>query len=171
MPRMRTSTKVLILLTLAVIAQAVYFFPRMPAVMSSHYDAVGHPNNYMTRGGTMVFTFVIQGIELFAFGVLPYLLRHIPVALINVPNKKYWFAPERKEQTFDILIDSMHWMGTIVVMFFLSMMHLVYHANLRPGQQFAAGDAFVMTGLFVLATIGWIIWLMRRMKVPTDIKV
>jgi uncharacterized membrane protein len=168
MSLMRLSAKVLIGLVLTAIAQAAYYFPRMPEVMSSHYGAHGQPNGWMTRPAAMVFTFAVLGIEMVAFGVLPYFLRSIPPSLINVPNKQYWLAPERKEQGLSLVIDSMHWLGVAVVLFFLTMMEQVYRANLHPGQGLdSALFAAAVIG-FMGAVVVWIVWLYQRMAVPKD---
>ena len=42
---------------------------------------------------------------------IPRLLKSTPASLINLPNKSYWLAPERREETMDRLASSFEALG------------------------------------------------------------
>jgi len=65
------------------------------------------------------------------FMLTPRMLRRVPVSLINLPNKEYWLAPERRDESMRFLEREMQWMGVLTVAFLLLVLHLAIRANLR----------------------------------------
>jgi hypothetical protein len=66
---------------------------------------------------------------LVGFGI-PRILAAIPVALINLPSKTYWFAPERREETIGFFKTWFAWFACALLAFLIVVNQLVYEANL-----------------------------------------
>ena len=89
---------------------------------------------------------------LLGFGV-PALIGVLPVSLVNVPNKEYWFAPERRESTLAYFRMSFAWFGCALLAFLIFVNELVFRANLETPRQlnttaFVTGLSFVGNGDF-----------------------
>ena len=138
----------LVFLVLAVCA-GLYFsslYAQLPDVMASHFDARGVQNGWQTKSA--FFSFLI-GVSVLAavvgFGI-PRLVMILPPQYINLPNKGYWLAPERRADTLDFLNGYFAWFGCALFAVILLTINFALQANLHPGRQ---PDAFPM--IFVLA--------------------
>jgi hypothetical protein len=94
---------------------------------------------------------------LFAFGI-PRLIGVLPLSLVNVPNKEYWLAPERREETLAFFRAQFAWFGCGFLAFLIVVNQLVFDANqTRP--RHLNGGAFVVAMIAFLAFVG--IWTVR----------
>ena len=144
----KSSLPKLVFLLLAVCA-ALYFsslYAQLPDVMASHFDARGVPNRWQTK--STFFSFLV-GVSVLAavvgFGI-PRIIMILPAQYINLPNKGYWLAPERRAETMDFLNGYFAWFGCALFAVLLFTINFALQANLHPGRR---PDAFPM--LFVLA--------------------
>ena len=71
---------------------------QLPETMASHFDATGNANGFMARDTYLNFiTLVAVGSPLLIVAVQALVLSQ--VARINIPNRDYWLAPERRAAT------------------------------------------------------------------------
>jgi len=94
------------------------------------------------------------------------MLRRVPVSLINLPNKDYWLAPERKQESLRSLERDLEWMGVLTVGFLTLVMHFAIRANLVPQPKLENGPFLVLLGAFLIAAFGWLARLYRRFRDP-----
>ena len=47
------------------------------------------------------------------FSFIGWIMKKIPHKMINMPNKEYWFAEERREQSLSIIEKYFYWFGSI----------------------------------------------------------
>jgi uncharacterized membrane protein len=104
-------------------------YSRLPERMASHFDASGVANDWMSRDGYVWFmvgvvTFVSLTM-LAAFGSV----RFLPNAVINIPRRDYWLAPERRDETARTLMRFGLLMVGFESLFFLAIHLMVVAAN------------------------------------------
>jgi uncharacterized membrane protein len=104
-------------------------YSRLPERMASHFDASGVANDWMSRDGYVWFmvgvvTFVSLTM-LAAFGSI----RFLPNAVINIPRRDYWLAPERRDETAGTLMRFGLLMVGFESLFFLAIHLMVVAAN------------------------------------------
>lgn len=90
------------LVLLLAIAQMVWWYPQLPEVVPSHFDGRGQVDEEMAKPA---FYFLIGGIQLLTMVGLPVLghfLKGLPDSLINMPNKEYWLAAERRDDSLAV---------------------------------------------------------------------
>jgi uncharacterized membrane protein len=146
--------------------QTTYYYPRLPALVAQHFDAAGRANGWASRDFFFAFSWMmLLGISAI-FMLTPRMLRRVPVSMINLPNKDYWLAPERKDESMRFLEREMQWMGVLTVAFILLVLHLAIRANLDPGHRFESGPFLILLVLFLVATCWWIVRLYRRFPKP-----
>jgi uncharacterized membrane protein len=144
-----------------------HFLRLLPARVATHFDAAGTPNGWMSRSGLGTFDLVFLGCLLaFVIG-MAFLVRVLPTSLINVPNRNYWFAPERRRQSHHKMFVHMLWLACLLVGFIIGNNQLMFMANLRHGDSHLPGTGFVMLLIaFLAALIGWVVGLYRMFPRP-----
>jgi len=102
---------------------------RLPAVVASHFGGSGAANGFMSHGFYVCFmlAFVI-GLPALLVS-LTWLAITSPKARINLPNKDYWLAPERRAETIAFLRSGILWFGTMLVLFLCYTHWLIVLAN------------------------------------------
>lgn len=142
---------------------ALSFF--LPDRVATHFDISGNPdawssnltNTILFCGLFLFFTLLFSGIAL--------LLKKIPVSLINIPNREYWFAPERREASVLRVRDFMAEFGFFANIFIAGILLLTFYAN-RVAVSIPIVAMFVWLGAFLVFVVGWIIHLYRAFKLP-----
>jgi len=99
---MRTSRLVFISLVALSIGQAAVYYPQLPDKMASHFGIAGNADGWMPKPVFFIFEFVVQGILLLLFLIMPISIMKLPVSCINLPHKDYWLDPVRKAATQNI---------------------------------------------------------------------
>ena len=158
----RLALAVFLLLCAACVGQALYYFPRLPAEVACHFGAAGQPDAWCGKGeflsfhlGTIAFlTAVFLGVGL--------ALRKLPDEIINLPNKKYWLAPERRKRTMDGLRIRMLWMGSLTLVFMLDLVGQTFRVHL--GQADRLNHAWASLGVYLAATAAWAVALHSKFR-------
>jgi uncharacterized membrane protein len=102
----------------------------LPPVVAVHFVQGGAPNGWQTQSQMFTLGLILLGVcVLVGFGI-PRILAAIPVTLINLPNKTYWFAPERREDTLAFFKTWFAWFSCALLAFLIVVNQLVYEANL-----------------------------------------
>lgn len=145
--------------------QAAWYWGRMPARIASHFDGPGHPNGWTTRAGMLGFTLFLVAVQGSAFFLLPKLLRFIP-NWINIPNRGYWLAPERRAASLVALERWMNGLGAGIFALLLLANELVYRANLKPEPRLDRTAFLVLLGAFLLFFVHRIVAIHRLFPKP-----
>jgi hypothetical protein len=120
------------LLTSASIAFFIYFGRDFPPTMAVHFGLGGAPNGYMDRVKFIVLgSFLSFMLPIFIATVIGVLPRVLPPSMISLPNKAYWFAPERRAATLDFMLWAGLWVACFVQVLLLVAFVGIYRANLR----------------------------------------
>ena len=162
--RIRFSTTAFLLLLIVLVAFVWRTSQALPPVVASHFSASGAANGFMPRATytTLVVALVVGA---------PLLLALVPAAAagrgakdLNVPDREYWLAPERREATSAYIRGHGRWFAAAVALFLTYAHWLVVRANeLRPPILSTAG---IVSGLvvFFLALAVWVAVLFRRFR-------
>jgi uncharacterized membrane protein len=138
--------------------QARRFAATMPPVLATHFGGSGAPNGWQTQSQFFTLEMVLLGVcLLLAFGI-PRLIRALPISLVNVPNKEYWLAPERRQETIAFFKAQFAWFGCGFLAFLLVVNQLVFDANQTRPRQLNSTE-FVIAMVVFLAFVG--IWTVR----------
>ncbi|HXY61410.1 MAG TPA: DUF1648 domain-containing protein [Nitrospirota bacterium] len=146
------------------ILQMLFYAPRLPEHMASHFGGSGDPNGW---SGKAAFFGIYAGILVMVFllfHALPGLLSRFPDAMINLPNKEYWLAPERRASTFSRIKDYFVSMGIGLIIFLLFTLQLVIQANLREDRHLDSTVLWILLVVFAVFTIVWSIRFIRMFR-------
>lgn len=104
----------------AVVAVGIYVLlsgRSLPTYVASHFAGDGSANGYMPRSAYVAFILVVSiSLPLVIFASARILPR-VPPSLLNLPNREYWLAPERREQTYAYLSDHTAHFATLLAVF------------------------------------------------------
>ena len=153
-PRFSTIALLLLLLVLSVFVWLSS--SALPEVVASHFGPSGAANGYMPRGTYIALLLVL------IVGV-PLLLALLPGAIagrggknLNIPNREFWLAPERRAGTVALIRVHGVWFAAAVAVFLAYVHWLVLQANaLRPPHLSTVG---ITSGLFVFFLL-LVVWL------------
>lgn len=139
----------------------------MPDPVPSHYDGLGRPDDWSSRGGMVVFWALI-GVFILGGGWALSRLRMKDPTFVNLPAaaKAYWFADdERRTRFWDLFADSMlalvAWTGV-----YLTVVMLGSSLSARAGADL---PPLLMYGSLVvyLVAVGWgCVSMYRRTRPP-----
>lgn len=160
MNRRTIAITVFVLLTIACVAHALWYYPRLPEQVAHHFDASGQPDAWGSKLDFLISYLVTIGVTAVTFLGIGLLMPKLPDRAINLPNKNYWLAPEQRRQTMDSMLAALLWFGSLTMLLLLGIFHQSFQVHLgRATRLNHVWDA--MGGYMVLATV-WCVALFRR---------
>ena len=152
------------ILALAWVAFAAYVWwscGQLPARVATHFGANGTPNGWMTQAGYLRFTLIFgTAVPAFVLGTFT-LIRFLNGWGLNIPNKDYWLAPERREETMDFVQRRGVGMTALMLFFLASVHYSILAANAQPHANLPP-IFFILIGVFLVATLVWSATLIRH---------
>jgi uncharacterized Tic20 family protein len=85
-------------------------------------------------------------------------------SLVNISNRDYWFAIERKKQTLDYLYVMAVRLGVIMVLFFVGLNLVTINANNSKPVALPLGVFFTLLCGFLISVFVWVFLLFMRFK-------
>jgi uncharacterized membrane protein len=136
----------------------------LPTLVATHFDAAGTANGYLPREPYIALMLLITVVVPLLVVVIPSRAFSYPDARINLPNRDYWLAPERRAETVRFLARQTSLFAWLLVVFLCYAQWLVLRANtLTPptldSRAFLAGLV-----VFLACTLSWIVRLIRRFR-------
>jgi hypothetical protein len=127
----------------------------LPPVLASHFESGGGANGSMPREGYVALMAGLIVFLPFVLALPAWLMRRVPVSLLRLPNKGYWLAPERKDETLAYMARQAALFGCILVAF-LSYVHaLVIQANRVQPPHLHTGLLLLGLAAFMLSSVIW----------------
>jgi hypothetical protein len=147
--KMMTSTKTFT--AAAVLTSAIF----SQGMVASHFDSAGQANAWMPRSTYWLLSIAV-GIGLPAFIIGGgYVLRFLPVSLLNIPHRDYWLAPERREQTYDYLFHYFLRLACLEAVFLVGFQLLIIHANRQTPPHFSMPLLWGLIGCLLTIMAFW----------------
>jgi uncharacterized membrane protein len=161
----------LIYLLLAAVG-LIYFsllYPQLPDRMASHFNASGAATAWMPKSGFFMLIAIVTlaaGVPVF---LVPLSMSKLSNDKINLPNKNYWLAPERRAETMQYLGIQMGWFGCGLLALLLCGLYNAVAANFRPDHHFDSSSFYAVLGAFLAFIIVWLVRLLSHFaRVPGD---
>ncbi len=148
--------------------QLWYWHSKLPDPVPSHFDETGHVNGEMSLFGFYCLMIVLHVVMLVLFPVLGAFLKVIPNSLINLPNKDYWLAPERRDST--LLFNSTYlvaigWQTSWLLIFIFHLTCVVAvgdRVTIMPEFNYVIGG-------YLAAIFGGVVCLYYKFRRPRDV--
>ena len=120
-----------VIVLLICVFEAARLWSITPAQMAAHFDILGNPDRFVPKAE--FFWYQIQTMLVVVIvSLLPQILFLVlPVSLINMPNREYWLAPERREGVMDRMSSFAAMMFGIILLTIQAGFEISAYANLR----------------------------------------
>jgi serine/threonine-protein kinase len=138
---------------------------QLPPNVASHFGFSGEANGWMGRTMYLVFMALFGMI----FPMIPplagLLMGRVPTSVINLPNKEYWLAPERRAGTMAFLISQLLRLAVLELGLVIVLHQLVVDAN-RQQPPRMSNVVWGVLAVFLVFMAAWIWSLIRHFKLP-----
>jgi uncharacterized membrane protein len=155
-----------IIVILFCIFESMRLWAISPAQMAAHFNIEGNPDSFVPKA--QFFWFQIQTIlTVIGVSILPQLLfLFLPVSLINMPNREYWLALERRAATLDRLSSFAAMLFGVILLAVHAVFEIAVSANLQQPIIFNAQLMFpIMLGSFIAIGL-MLLWLGMSFRQP-----
>ena len=147
------------------IIQIAYYYPQMPDVIASHFDGLGAANDWSSRNG---FFGLYAAMLLMLVGIFIYAPRWSEKRArfgMKIPNRDYWLAAERIEQTRAFFRCQMIIMGVVHLSLVIFTMQLAIQANFEQSPRLHSSIGWAL-GLYFTILLIWLIHFYRHFRKP-----
>jgi uncharacterized membrane protein len=144
------------------------YYSQLPEVVASHFNGRGVPNGWQTKPaffGVFVAVSVLAAVVGFA---IPRIIAVIPVELVNLPNKRYWLAPEHLAETTEFMKIYFAWFGCAVFLIIILTFEYAIQSNLHPENKADASRMWYVLAGFLVFTIVWATRMISRFSRPRE---
>jgi uncharacterized membrane protein len=144
----------------AALAAILITSQQLPARVASHFNAAGVPDGWMARS-TYMWSMIGMTLGLAAFLLAVFgITRNFPNS-INLPNRDYWLAPERRQETHDTIFRYGIWLTILTTALFLAIHLSIVAANSAQPPNLSHG-VWLILGAFFLLMSAWTFFLIRQ---------
>ena len=163
--------KLLLPVALLFMCYAVFFgyiaatYGSLPPRVASHFGIDGRANGWMSREGLLEFilgfgilvpAFVVESMSIVGW---------LPVSFVNLPNRDYWLAPERRRETSAVMLQYSFWLASLCVLLMTGLQFLVVKANtIYHGAHTDGAETLWLLGGFLAGMVIWIVVFKRRFR-------
>jgi serine/threonine-protein kinase len=151
---------------LAALAQCTHDFPLLPDRLASHFGASGMPNGWMTKTQFIITYALVLLPALFIEFWLHRKISKTPGAKLNLPNREYWLAPERRAETFAYFETFFAWYGCAFLFVVVFAMGLAMRANFDTPPRLPTDPIVSVLSGFVLFNVVAVVAMLRRFSLP-----
>jgi uncharacterized membrane protein len=163
---MRASRTLLVLLAASGLVQLLHYYPELPETVASHFDGAGRPDGFQSRNGFAVFSATMLALIVALFGGLGPLFRKFPSKWFNLPNRDYWLAPERRDETIETISVQLEWYGAATLALYLLVIQMVIETNQTSGRNLDSRSMWMVLGLYLVFTAIWTVRFVLRFRKP-----
>jgi hypothetical protein len=89
-----------------------------------------------------------------------------PTQMVNLPNREYWLAPERRATTLLKLSRMGYGFASMLLIFLGGLYWMLLAANQAAPPQLPSQAMWITLGLYLAAVAGWLVALYRGFRLP-----
>jgi uncharacterized membrane protein len=160
------STGVFLLLCLALVGEAAYV-PMLPHRLAVHFDPNGRANGWLDQA-QFISLLAVTLVVLAGIFASSSLLGRIPDRLINLPNKSYWLAPERRDETLTFMREWLRWLLVLTLAFLTLIFGFTLRDNLATPPTAEPADTIWMTAAFLVGIVALLVALVWRFRASPE---
>jgi serine/threonine-protein kinase len=100
------------------------------------------------------------------YGALRVIVRRVPDSLIQLPDKAYWLAPERRAATLERFVVQAAYLIGLAILLLDAQLYLALEAARAEPPVLSTGAIWGTIVLFTAASLGWLAASMRAFRRP-----
>lgn len=134
----------------------------LPERVVRHFGPGGHADGWTTRSAhTVSFIVISLFFSSFVIGIV-YVMRFLPPDVLNVPNAKYWRAPEHFREACEFLSLQAFWIGALSAVWCALFNYLVVRANRLSPPVLDVQLVGLVTTCYVAIVVAWLMLAVRH---------
>ena len=141
----------------------------MPDQMAAHFNIQGNADRFVPKAEFFRFQLQTMLVVILVSLPLQWMFSVIPPNLINMPNREYWLAPERRAETMGRISDFGSTMFAIILLALQAACDIAAYANLRTPILFNAALMSKVMIVSVVAIVLALIGLIVSFRLPTSV--
>jgi len=149
---------------------SLIFLLFLPDRVAIHFGAGGLADGWGSKWTGFCLGLGVQVSLFCVFYFMDRIMFWFPVRWVNLPNRTYWLAPERREETREKLSAFMLPFGIAFFLFFMAMNALTFHANLSDPVRLDMRFFWACFILFLAYTVYWCVRLCLEWRIPDQDK-
>jgi hypothetical protein len=157
---------ILVLLALMGTVFVLFTIGRLPEQVETHFGGDNDPDEWMTRNSYLAFilSFLLLYPVLVAFliGFLP----RVKPDWVNFPNRDYWLAPERREESLKFLSTYGYWFGCLLLLLVVGIHWAILVGNRTQPPTLPLAIFVPILAGFLVGFIAWLVAVLRRFRKP-----
>jgi uncharacterized membrane protein len=139
----------------------------LPERVPTHFGINGVPNAWMSRDGALLSYFAGVAITALVLAGLVVLLPRLPVSVINIPNREYWFAEARRVESHLRISRALLLFSSATVLFLVSVFHLTFRASQQVPQSLPFSEAAPFIVAFLACVVAFVVWAFVAFRLPS----
>jgi serine/threonine-protein kinase len=148
------ATVILAQLYLAYFVYLAFSAKNLPDRVATKFGLRGRPRNYMSRRVYLLFIGIL-GVVIPFSGLISWVVSKAEPSGVNIPNRAYWFAPERIADTQNYFLAHSLWFACFCVAFMVGVHFLIVRANKQNPPKLSLPLLFLSLGFFLGAILIW----------------
>lgn len=138
----------------------------LPARLASHFSVSGAADGFMSRPAYLTLMIAVVVIAPLACALAGQWLHRLPDHAINLPNKDYWLAPERRAESIAALSRQLQW-TSIGLSVFLCLVHWqIVRGNMVEPPRLDLTVFLSLLAVFLAGLVWSLVALYRRFRRP-----
>lgn len=114
----------------AFVGYCCWAIDRLPDIMAVHYGVGGTPDRFSSPSEFGTGMMIGGGVVFLLFALIAIFLPRFPEGFINIPNREYWLAPDRRSHSLASFSNLFLLYGAVTLLFLLFVSRAVVNANL-----------------------------------------
>jgi len=148
------------------ILQCLHDFPLLPDRVASHFGPSGNANGWMTKPQFLL-TYALMLVPALVLEFwMPRRIARTGEDRFRLPNKDYWLAPERRDETFAYFEKFFAWYGCAFLALEVFAMGLAMRANLETPLKLPTAPIVSAIVAFALFNLVGVLAMFRRFSKP-----
>ncbi len=140
---------------------SLYYYPKLPPLLASHFDGAGNPDKWSGKT-EFFFLYVLILVMLCLIFYAATLVRRINNRWIKIPYKQYWLAAERRGHTLEYIDKRFRWLSLASIAFAISIIHFTLLANLNETVKLDNEFIRLLLVGYLIYITAWVLQFIRR---------
>lgn len=147
-------TAMLALVAIA-IAQFAHYYHILPDRIAVHFGVGGGADGWSDTRVFMLTYGTVEAVIVVMALLMARILERVPSSAVNIPNRDYWLAGERRCATLNYITEQFLWLECLTLAFLVAIAQIIFKVNLRGAAPSLPQDFWVTLVAFILG-IGWV---------------
>ncbi len=160
MNKKTSAMAVFVFLCVVCIAHALYYYPHLPPQVARHFGVSGEPDAWGSKAQFLIVYLSVVAVLAVTFVGSCLAMPKMPNSIINLPNKDYWLAPERRQETLDYILPRFLWFGSATLLLLFDVSQQSFQVHL--GRATKLTHIWFSLAAYLLFTTAWCVALVLK---------